>query len=219
MRKVSFIAKFWNMKLNILIVGIGLSAGAVASLERASASGFIQLHGSNKLISELKERGCKAYVKPFEDEIQGAIIGYPNSGIPAVVSEGLTSTTEVKLQLLSDHKKAVFHGVFSEFENLSKTEVEGTVTYNVTDALNKAIDGHRITMTRFEQLENLTNFITEMKGEFTEEWYEAVVTNNAWNTMSVIGAYYASTASGLKPQAEKAQKTLVKFGSKKVATA
>jgi hypothetical protein len=217
MRKVSFIAKFWNKKLNILIVGIGLSANAMGSLERASASGFIRLYGSNKLIGELKERGCKAYMKPFDDEIQGAIIGYPNSGLPAVVSEGLTAITEVKLQLLTDHKKTVFHGVFSEFENLSKTEVEGTVTYNVTDALNKAIDGHRITMTRFEQLDKLTATITEMKGEFNEEWYEAVVTNNSWSTVNVVAAYYTSTASGLKPEADKAEKTLAKLSQKAMA--
>lgn len=211
MRKVSFIAKFWNMKLNLLIVGIGLSTGAMKSLEHASNSGFVSLYGSNKLISELRAAGCKAYVKPFEDEIQGAIIGYPSSGIPAVVSEGLTTIDETKLQKLVDHKKPVIHGVFSEFENLAKTEVEGMVTYNVIDALNKAFDGYRITMTRFEQLDNLTNLIVRMEGQFTEEWYGAVVTENEANTLTVLAAYYTSGANSLKSEAQKAGKVRQKL--------
>lgn len=207
MRKVPFgILK--AKQLNFQIVGFGLSKKAIAALKRFVRLG-VTLYGSSALISELKMHSIP--MKAFTDDIAGATIGFPQSGLPAIMSEALTATKDSHLAKLAEANKPVIHGVLSEFELVMTSEVENVVTYNITDALAKAYDGGRITTTRVAQWEQILD-VLEKTNELTEETYEALAVCNGVSTWTAVQNYSESVVNDLQPQFETSKEVLSNLG-------
>lgn len=202
-------AIFGNVKfsgMNLLVLGVSLSEAAIDQLKRAQAKGLV-IHGSKRLMEELKDQGIK--VKPFDEKLVGNILQYPKTGLPTSLIEAITATTTEDLAKLP--KNGAIQVVFTELERMTENLEDKTVSHNITDALNKAIQGGRIPMTNVDQLEAFLD-ISNKKKEISEELYYAIGTCNATATWEALESHYRAIANYMASEVESAETVLSENG-------
>lgn len=206
MRKKAVVGSVRFSGMNILVLGVGLSAAAIDQLKRASDKGLV-INGSKRLMEELKERGIK--VKAFDDQLVSNLLQYPKTGLPTSLVEAITATSTEDLAKLP--KNGTIHVIFTELENITDGLENKTVSHNITDALNKGIQGGRITMTNADQLEAFLD-IADKKKELSEDLFYAIGTRNAAATWQALESHYRSVADYMAPEVKSAEAVLLENG-------
>ncbi len=215
MRKVVNFGILKASAMTMIITAKHLSNNAIKQIRRAEKAG-IKILVTPSLFKALENQGFKMTSFMSMDESVKTVLSYPKSGIPSWVTSAIVTTTSADRDTVARASKKVIHLVFTELEEATTSEVEGVVTYNITDVLNKGVDGGRITMTHSSQLEEVLDIFETNNWQITEDAYTALATKYGVRTSEAIIAYQTSVKENLEQFVPEADAVVAKYRKKGV---
>lgn len=200
----------------MIITAKHISNNGLKQIRRAEKAGIKIFVTPSLSKALLGNKGIKMTSFMTVDESVKTTLTYPKSGIPSWVTSAIVATTSVDRDAVTTAGRRVIHMIFTELEEATTSEVEGVVTYNITDVLNKGVDGGRITMTHSSQLEEVLDTMETNNWQITEEVYEAFATSYGVRTSKAIIAYVTSVVNNLESFVPEVKATLAKYRKKGV---